>query len=393
MNILKQIQSRSYYVLRVDPGASENHAASGLVFSRLGEKIDFIEKLGEQTLEEIFSSIPRNSNVIVLLCGDQVLTRFTQDDEGSLFDELDEEDFYFQKAISQEGWNIQSACRRSVVDPLIKMFSQKRFFLLDVTLGPVAIPLLEEHLGSEILKVGHHRFQFSAHHLKLIQEVNPSEPFTTGNQEMVVAGSSFSPDGLSMLASILHYFKEGSDIESLDGNQGESKFFRLFQRATGSILLVFFVTLLTNFLLFSRVNADLEQLTKSGENLTEKIAQIEGLKSQIKEYRNLVENNGKAPDQAFSYYLDQIAGIRPSGVWYNTLHIHPLKRKQETNKSIELDHTLITLFGEAKDPVKLNHLINSLEEMPWVTDIELRNYETSLEKQSAQFEIAIRKEK
>ncbi len=393
MKISDQIRTTKFYVLKIDLSEPEIFLTTGLAFLKIKEKIDLDFELVAQPLYDILAQIPKNTNVIALFSGDDVLTRYSPEDRSTLFEEIEEEDFYFQKTFSTSGWVVQSACRRSIIDPIAGIFASRKLFLMDISFSPAVIPVLEEHIENVVLTIGHYRFEFKEQGLNSIEKVFSEEDDSEHHHEHFVAGMSFSPDGLAQLASVLHFFKEGpAKLEILRENNTQSKFLRMFRRASVLVLSGFFVVLLTNFLLFNSVQQNLNLLKTSGENLTGKISEIERLKAQISEYRDLVVYKTNSPEKTYSFYLDEIARIRPSGVWFNNLDVHPISRKQETNKAMEIDHLLVSLSGEAKDPLSVNRLIKSLEEMPWVRDIELKNYESSPESPNAEFEIAIRKE-
>lgn len=393
MKILKQIRTIKYYVLRIELSEPGRYPARGMVFGRAGDELDILDEFEEQGIDEMLALIPKRSRVLLLLSDDQVLSRFSDDQNLNLFEEIDEEDFYMQKSQSQEGWLIQSACRKSVVDPLISLLAESKHFLVDISLDPVAIPGLEELLDKAVQVSCHMRFEFTDHKLKLIEEIPLNEGLISEDEELMVSGMSFAPGNITLLASLLHFLKKGpAEIDSLTENASESKFYSLFQRAAVWILAMFFTILLTNFLLYGNIQTRLDGMKTSGENLSDQIEQIEQLKEQISEYRNLTTNKAVHPQETYSYFLDELARIRPSGVWFNKLSIYPLSKKQELNKALELDPSSFLLYGETKDPISLNHLINSLEEMSWVKDIELRNYESLTDKPGAGFELAIVKE-
>lgn len=393
MKIFDQIRTTKFYVISIDLSDPEVYLTSGIVFGKVGERIDVVGKIGLQALDEALSETPANSNVIALFTGDQVLTRVAQEEQSTFFEEIDEEDFYIQKTSSKCGWMIHTACRRSIIDPIaIKLTSQK-LFLLDISFGPAVIPVLEEHIENDTITIAHHRFEFKENELINIEEVFSTADERENSNETIVAGMLFSPEELSQLAAALHFFKEGpAQLDTLPENNMQSKFFSLFRRASVLALSGLFVVLLTNFLLFDKVQKNLIQLNTSGKNLTEKINEIERLQAQISEFRELVTYNTSSPENTYTFYLDEIARTRPSGIWFNNLEVHPMNQKQELNKPMEMDHSLISISGEAKDPVSLNRLINSLEEMSWIRDIELRNYESSPGQNNAGFAIAIKKE-
>ncbi len=248
--------------------------------------------------------------------------------------------------------------------------------------------------------MGHFQFAFKDGSLNGIQEVEASQETQAGPIEedkdggLDVAGTFISLPGVLNLASLMHFFKEGPALLSLLKEQNtQYRFFHKFRKSAIGALSTLFLLLMTNFLLLSGVRNDLLILKSSGENQMAKVNQIRQLQSQIKEYRKLAFFQKSAPDETYSFYLEEIARARTPGVWFNYLELHPSLKKTEKNKMIELDRSVILLKGEAKNPVSLNAFIGALKVQLWIEDIELLHYENSVEKVYADFELRIKKKK
>lgn len=196
-----------------------------------------------------------------------------------------------------------------------------------------------------------------------------------------------------MLASLVHYLNEGDAITPvLLEQQAQFRFFRRFRNLAILVLSGLLVLLLANFLLFSSVRENLVQLKTSGESQVETIREIDRLKAQIEEYSHLSLNRLDVRGRYYSFYLEELALHRPSGVWFNQLVVDPFRGRPENGKAIETDLTRISLIGESRDPVSMNQFISALKDLSWVSDIELKNYELSRESSGASFEICIRKD-
>jgi Tfp pilus assembly protein PilN len=153
----------------------------------------------------------------------------------------------------------------------------------------------------------------------------------------------------------------------------------------------FFVLLLTNFLLYSQTSAKLSEMRNSGESNMALVKRIEAIQSEIREYQELRVAGSSSPEETYAFYLEEVAGNRPGGIWFNSLSVHPCTNKKEHGKALLLDYTVLILKGEARDPVSLNSLIGSLESLDWIRDIELVSYENSTEMKNASFELTILK--
>lgn len=392
MNRLDTIRAVKYYVLRIDLSDSSVLRTSAIIFRKLYDQIDLDQKLAEIPLKDILEQIPRRSMVVVVFSGDQVLSRFSSGEPKNLFDEIEEEDFYFQKAEFEKGWTIQSACRKTIVDPVFDLMILRKLFLLHMVFDPAVIPTIADLLGDITIASDHFKFQFKDGSLLWIMEEQMNSKSDSAEDEIIMDGMSLPPEGISMLAGLVHYLNEGPVMADphLEHNE-HSKYYRRSKLVLTGILTVLLLGLLINFFLFSSIQQNIDRMKTSGENQAEVIHEIERLETQIEEFRLLYLNRINASGRSYSYYLEELASNRPSGVWFNQLVVDPIQGKQESGKSIETDRSQINLTGETLDPVSLNKFISALKDLPWVSDIELKNYELSQESSRASFELTIRK--
>lgn len=399
MKILEQIQATKYHVLQIEPGGSDTISASCSIFKTAGGKLDLIERIDNSQLNEVLKGIPRKSAIILLILGEQVLTRYSSAPGPGLFEEIDEDDFYIQKNLASDGHSLESACRRKIIDDVLGLFNPDKYFVLEVLVGPGCLIELEELVQNEHIGSGHFQFDFKQGRLHLIHE-KPEEEITQtariseDKEEVEVAGTIVKRSGLLSLSAMLQFLKgspEGFPI--LKEQNTQFGYFRRLRKVAFGAIGLLFVLLLINFLLFSGARSELMQLKSSGENHVSLVKEINQLQAQINEYKRLASFEISAPHKTYSFYLDDLARTRASGIWFNTLKLHPSFKKAEKNKVIEFDPSLILLQGEAKDPVSLNAFTGRLKQHDWVEDIELLHYEKALEKTYADFELRIKKKK
>jgi len=392
MNGLSKIQAGKIHVLRIDLSDTKELLTSCVDFRIWKDQIDVDQELMELPLQDMLAKMPSYSSVVVVFTGDQVLSRFSSGEPKNLFEEMEEEDFYFQKVEFESGWTIQSACRKSTVDTVLDFIVERKFFLLHQAFDPAVIPTIAGLLGDTTFSSGHFRFQFRDGGLVWIMEGDTASEEEDPETEFSIEGMNFSQKGISMLAGLVQYMKEGSADDGLfTEHQEQSKYFRRFRRISVAVLSGLFLLLLINFLLFSSVKQNLDRLKTSGESQAQTILEIERLEAQIEEYRNLSLNRIRISEQSYSYYLEELARNRPSGVWFNQLTVDPIQSKQEAGKALETNRSQIHLTGETRDPVTLNEFISALKDLYWVADIELKNYSVSGANHKAAFEIVIRK--
>lgn len=393
MKLLDHIKATKYYLLNIDLSDQELFETRYAVFIKTRNGIDLERESEKSSLMEVLKTLPINSNVIISFSGNQVLTRFSSEIGNSLFEELDEEEFFLKRMASESGWMIQSACRRSIVNPIVDVISRSKLFLLDISFSPSSIPVLETQLEDMNLRIDHFQFEFKNHQIRQIQELSDPSDSTYKNETVSLGDNLFSPIGLDLLSALMLFSKERPmSLKSLGENASHSRFYRLFKKVGIITLSAVFFLLLTNFLLFNSLQRNLDRLQASNKSRTEKIKKIKGLQSQLAEYEKLVTNSTYSPQSTYSFYLDMIAEYRPTGVWFTSMEVNPASKKPDANKSILIDPSLIKISGEVNSPSNLNTFINTLKKQEWVNDIELKTYETSPEKSYADFRLDIRKQ-
>lgn len=379
-------------MLRIDLSDMKELYTAGVVFRKWKDQIDVDQELSELPLQDMLAQIPKRSSVVVVFSGDLVLSRFSSGEPKNMFEELEEEDFYFQKADFENGWTMQSACRKSTVDPVLDFILERNFFLVHQSFEPAVIPILADLMGDTVLSSGHFRYQFRDGSLVWIMEEDQNFGDEVPESEIIMDGMNFSQKGISMLAAMVHYLNEGSVKDGIfTEHQLQSKYYRRFRRISLAVLSGLFLILLINFLLFSSAQQKLDRLKSNGESQAQTIREIERLRTQIKEYYHLSFNRLHGPEQSYSFYLEELARSRPSGVWFNNLSVDPIQSKKKAGKAITTNQSQIWLTGETRDPVTLNRFISALKDLSWVVDIELKNYALSGASQKADFELIIHK--
>jgi len=392
MNIPFKIGLFKYYVIQIDESVPEISVAKCCVFRKQGDKLDLDHVMKEESLGDVIAAIPKHADVLVLFEGDQVLTRFSSEDRSTLFEEIEEEEFYLQKTISKGGWMIQSACRKSAIDPILQQIELEKRFVLDVSLSPVAIPVLENLLSEVSICSGHYRFIFQEGQLRSIKEEKTQLCKDEIIKDIRIGGQKLQMDEAPHLAAIVHYFQEGpAHLSILKSQSTQSKFFKRFRMTAIFSLAGFFVLLLLNFLFYSHARTRLSDMQNNGESNLALVKMIEAKQSEIREYQDLRVTGSSSPEETYAFYLEEIAGNRPGGIWFNSLVVHPCTNRKEHGKALMLDPSVLILKGAARDPVSLNTLIESLESLDWIQDIELVSYENSIEMKNASFELTILK--
>ena len=378
------------HVLEIMTGSPGALRAKCSVFRKHGDQVDLEEELAEQPLEEMIIGLPKHAALILYLSGNQVLSRYSSSPAETLFPEIEAQDFAINKRSSSNGWILEAACRQSLLEDLIEQAIPDRVFVLDVALGPVPTLMLENQLEDMDLHAGHFIFQFRNSSLAQVSENELPANTTESDSAVTLGGTTYNSRTLIHLGVLLQHLEHPHEVlPKLKSRQVQWKYHRRFRIWGIAALSGIFVLLLVNFLLFSQAQAKLREMQKQGSHSMELVRLIDQTLLEIGEYRSLDLGHALGPEETFSFYLEEMAGSRPSGLWFDKLQVHPISKRMEKDKAVETHTSEILLSGSTSNPVHLNKLIAALEEKPWLSDVELISYENKPETGSAQFKLRL----
>lgn len=130
----------------------------------------------------------------------------------------------------------------------------------------------------------------------------------------------------------------------------------LYRKILLPVLLLFFVILLGNYFLnsyyttqYQQINNNIRQNKKENRASSKEIQKIPGY--------NLI------PNQSFALLADRIASYIPSNVYLTSMHIFPMKKKNDVRdkKELNLDYHIIRLTGTVETPGSVTLLSELLE--------------------------------
>lgn len=387
MRVIDEIVASKIYVMHFEK-AHAFETVSVTKFNKKGSKINPVGSISYDHVEKAIGSIPKHSDLIISLSGDHILTRFSESIDAVLFPEIDEEEFILQTDERTPGYKLQSICRREYIDELIKQVSSNKYYLLNFVFAEVAIVSLVGILAEGVIRIGNLEYAFSNGDINRISEV---QDVHVPNDQYNVSDESLNRDELISLASILYHHKEeGIKHGNLHFQAEQSKFFKKYKRTGLITLSCLFLLLLVNFFFYDSSKRKLERLKIEMQDKILVNKQIEALQIKLSDYNQLTNPEYGLKTQRYAFYLDRFGILRPEGLWFNTLDVFPLKKKQSSKDRTETVQNIIRLSGEVDSPSTLNHFIKSLKTESWVKNVELSNYAAESGENKAVFSIEVR---
>lgn len=165
---------------------------------------------------------------------------------------------------------------------------------------------------------------------------------------------------------------------------------RKFKTEGSLLLIIFFVLLLTNFVLLSWLNTSNAKLLDKVGVSDQSAADMNKLNDEIAVKERLLTGLGWDGGVNKSVLVDQVAALLPDGVMLERLTINPYDKRQSELKKIQLfaDRQLL-ITGNSAQVIPVNEWIARIKTKPWAKDVQLLSYQVDQEKNTGRFTIKI----
>ena len=283
-------------------------------------------------------------------------------------------DFYYHV---YDFLNVVSVVRLSVVNEILKGFEVQQFHVLNISLGDFGIyHLLPFIRDNENIQTATHQYHFeknnNGYHLRQFEKVAidvENETITLGEERQdsrLLGAFAAAFDGLMIRTPI------NQPIELLENAQSEFVQKQLFKISGFSVLGIFFIALLINFLLFSNYT-DANQVLQLEVNLQQNtLQQLDSLKKEVEGKQAFLQNNTLNQTSKNSYYADEIAQTLPNDIQLTTLNIFPKqKEKRSAENTLPQFNQEIIIKGKTKESLSFNDWKKELENLDWTKSVKI----------------------
>lgn len=283
-------------------------------------------------------------------------------------------DFYLQSIDAYQG-QVVSIARKDQIQQWIEPFNTANLWLLEVRLGSFD--------GVELLPFIREKGDLSTsiHDLYIVDNALNSFKKSSEQYEKRLLGDEYIDTRL--LPSIGAAFRlliqmpaNELNIDSLTAKQEEYYQFKLFQTGGWAVLIVFFVALLANFLLFSSYNKKNQAL--NGQLIYHQTAldKLDSLKGQAQSQSTFFKESNLTKVSKTSFYADRIAASMPYGIQLSELNIYPRQKNKDRAKEIyDFAPNEIIIKGEVNSSIIYNDWKRQLQNLDWTTSIQQIAYQ------------------
>ena len=339
---------------------------------------------GITDLTNLQSIADHNTPVCLSLSGRGILHKKVRQASGdadknllSIFPNINLNEFYIQRYIVGQDV-IFSIIRRKTFDDVLDLFKQANLSIVSASLGPFAIskllPIIE--LESNSVVIGSHQIAIEN---SLIAE------YSFANQEYQNRSFKIDKEIIPEVVVIAYatalqnliFEKTPIALDVADLNRWKEELInrRVFKVAGLAALILFFMALLVNFLLFNYYNQQYIELSADYSAYSVSKIEFDSINKKIAEREFFLQEAGWMKPSQISFYADQIAASVPSSVLLREMSINPLDNGlTRAEKKHVFSFNRIMLSGVCNKPTDLNSWILSVKLMSWVSEVEIRNY-------------------
>lgn len=207
-------------------------------------------------------------------------------------------------------------------------------------------------------------------------------------------GETYSADEILALCCGLSYFT-GQYAVSFQGQGLLTKQIESFaaQRIVSWIFkyggIGLFLLLLINFLCFSRLNAQLNELGYEAQSRSQLMQTIADLNKDLKVKKDFVTSNSISQDYAFAFFADRISSLASVEIQFSGLSVSPVVGKIKNDKPIEFAGGTLHLLGVSKNSSAFSSFLDKIKQASWVDTIKKQVYRYNSENNNAEFELEI----
>lgn len=402
MKVLEQ-----YYRMDKVAGISIRFLAEGSVQITLcairieKNSLHFDKKIVDiSSVEELSEHLIQKSIVAVNLIGRGVLHKQVEKIEtlnaGSFSQVLLNarfDDFYVQNFMSGSS-SFVSVIRKAEADKWLLALRKQGFFSLMLCLGPFPI----QHILPQ-LNMYDHALAFDGHSI-LLNEEKEWLNYTSNAQARVsfLLKIESEPIDERLVLSYAAAFQlilnasldpVKADVQELDAGLNEQIENRKLQINGFIVLVIFFVLLLTNFVMFSWLNSSNAALAEKAGQITQSSAGMQQLEEQIKTKESLLKELGNDGGLNKAKLVDDLAALLPDEVHWREIGINPSERTNTAEQQLQFADRRIKIIGNSENIISVNEWIARVKTLKWVKHIELNSYALNNELNTGQFIVII----
>jgi len=376
--LLKSTRCAGLYIWK-DKG--QYSFTSLVVVKRNREKTYRLSSLTSNCFSELVKEIPRGIPIIVALDGSNVIHKIlpekvSADQQVSMaLPGAKAKDFFICRQPISEDRIIISLVRLSEVEQLVKDLNSAGLLIWDITLGPFALPEIREvFVDSESINIPYYTIKLKNDELFDFVRI-PQSPSL--NRSLTFDNNEYSCENLVPLANCLRFYSGSWKLTSsslLDTQRKEYRARKLLNTILLPFLLLIFVFLLINFILFMNYEKEKQTLENIIIDKSSQLTEIDSLKKVLITKQQIFETKRNNSAKYLSYFSDRIGSTVPQGIRLQEMVVNPQLKTSRVVSIQEFEKNKITITGTTDNTISLEVFIKRLSSFKWIKNTSIISF-------------------
>jgi hypothetical protein len=340
-----------------------------------------------KSLDELKSNLPPSTPVILTVTGKGVIFRKTTVISGRSDNELlteilpnaNSDVFYFHKYQISETENFICIIRNEQIKSILDTLNDFKIFIVELIVGPFAVNSILEliHSKEDIIIANNHRIEIINNQItSIIRDISINETTYKIGDELI-SSKVIIPFATGYNYFVINNLFPTSNLKEIINANNEYKYYRYLKNLIVTTLLLSFILLLINYLIFNHFNYENNIVSQKLVEYQGFLSKYNTLKKELTEKEDLLNETGFSNPSKVSYYCDILAASIPDGITLTELYVNPKMKKQSQFKGIEFRKNTIILSGTSIKSTIFNDWIKSIQKLSWVEKIENFNYNSN----------------
>jgi Tfp pilus assembly protein PilN len=243
-------------------------------------------------------------------------------------------------------------------------------------------PLIRESCA-----VANYQLSFSESNLTEVKSLNTRNEASTKLNDNTYNSDDIVHElnAASTLFGIKPYYSSNADF--LEQNQSQ-RIESIIMKKGGIVALAFtLVFVLGNFIVFSKVDKQLNELTQKKLSVEKEMRQLKSKKLRLIERQEFFKKLNFKQESQFTKITDFIASKSNNNIVLNSINIHPLIEQTKTKSKIEFDSKAITITGIALNSLGFKEFTQSLNQCSLFNRVKMTRFTKNHRSNDYDFEL------
>lgn len=399
-NVADLLRGKSAVGVEVIYNDDGGHCFNSIVLKSVKSSLEVIQsEVNVKQIEDL--SLDPMVPINLVLNGKGIMHKFIEAEEGAsdaailqhVLPNANLDDFYMDKHLATEDRYLVSVLRKDHVDPILEDFSKLGLYVVSASFGPFALgsvkPLLNgSESESSMIQMASHLIQYDE------GTISNYSVEDTSKKQIEIGEEKIEDTLMISFAAAFEFLFQKAD-ERLTGAPAiqvareELKQRKLFQVASYSALALFLVMLMVNFMFFSSYSDTHRELESQLFLSKDRLAYLSNLDQDVNSKRVLLQQLGLLTPARTSFYADAIAASVPKTIDLTGLELNPLLKKVKPGEKPIFNTGSIAITGTSRRSTTLNGWVKLLNEMDWVHNVGVVDYQSTGNRSSGEFELEI----